>query len=212
MEQGFRSISERTVVEIERKRSRFIGIAAPVPDAESAEAEIARSKVEYPDATHHCYAYRAGLDSLAVRMSDAGEPQGTAGRPILEVIERNEIVNVCVVVVRYFGGTRLGAAGLVRAYSAAAAEAIAEAGVVTFAPHAMIEARIDYADWPRVERALQGGGAKVMRLDYGADVQIQVAAPREKAGEFQELIRHLCAGRCAIQTVGERYLPKNQES
>jgi len=212
LEQVYRSISERSVVEIERKRSRFIGIAAPVETAAGAEAEIARAEAEFPRATHYCYAYRAGLESTAVRMSDAGEPQGTAGRPILEVIERNGLVNVCVVVVRYFGGTLLGAAGLVRAYSAAAAEAVAKAKVVTYALHAVFEACFDYAGWPRAERALTAYGATFLDIAYGAGVEVRVAAPYERRAEFEEVVTHLAARNCRPKPVAERYLPKSPES
>ena len=207
MEATFRSVCAAAEVEIERKRSRFIGIAAPVHSAAEAEAVIGRARERYPDATHHCYAYRADLEALVVRMSDAGEPQGTAGRPILEVLERNALVNVCVVVVRYFGGTLLGAAGLVRAYSAAAAEAVERAGIVPFALHAVLSLEVDYADWPRVERALRDGGAHQLDLAYEANVAVRVAVLRERSAALEGLIRNLTAGRCVPRAVEERYLP-----
>ncbi len=212
MEQGYRSVRKRSAVEIERKRSRFIGIAAPVPDAIGAETEIARAREEYPGASHYCYAYRAGLDALVVRMSDAGEPQGTAGRPMLEVLERNELVNVCVVVVRYFGGTLLGAAGLVRAYSAAASEAVAEAGIVSFAAHVLLRVHFDYADWSRAERALRSSGTLVTGVEYGENVAVEVAAPKERTADFEDLVTQLTAGRSAVHRIGERFLPTAPES
>lgn len=203
---------ERSVVEIERKRSRFIGIAAPVKGADEAEAQIAEARIEYPDATHHCYAYRAGLEGLVVRMSDAGEPQGTAGRPILEVLERNELVNACVVVVRYFGGTLLGAAGLVRAYSAAAAHAVATAGIVPFALHSLLDVFFEYPDWSRIERTLRESDAHILRVEYGMSVEVSIAVEKERAPAFEELMTRSTAGRCVIRLVGQRFLPKIQGS
>src|SRR5690554_203537 len=131
----YRSVAKRTRVEIVIKKSRFIADITPARDEEETEAFLAAVKEEFPTATHHCYAYITGYPGRIVRMNDDGEPSGTAGRPILEVIEREGLTNTMIVVTRYFGGILLGAAGLVRAYARSASEAVAAAGIVTYVLH-----------------------------------------------------------------------------
>src|SRR5659263_673576 len=121
------TVAHEAFVEIEERKSKFIGYVKPVETAEEATAYINEIKSNHKDATHNCYAYYVCKDMFAQRFSDDGEPSGTAGIPILEVIKRNNIQNVVVVVTRYFGGILLGAPGLIRAYSKSASEAIVKA-------------------------------------------------------------------------------------
>ncbi len=123
------------------KGSRFIAWVAPAGDADEAAALVAEARKEHPDATHHCWAYRCGADQ---RFSDDGEPGGTAGRPMLEVILRRDLDYVVTVVIRYFGGTRLGAGGLVRAYSGATARVLDVAGTKTVLQREWLELRVPF--------------------------------------------------------------------
>src|SRR5690606_8036384 len=121
---SYRTLGRFATAEIVIKRSRFMGWGSPVETEEAALELLDRIRSEHPQATHHCYAYRVGLGTETIRFSDDGEPGGTAGRPILEVLQREDLRNALIVVTRYFGGTLLGAAGLVRAYTQAAKLAV----------------------------------------------------------------------------------------
>lgn len=203
---GYRSVASRAEVEVVRKRSRFIGIVTPAQSGEEAEAFLESLRKRFPDATHHCYAYRVERSSL-VRMSDDGEPQGTAGRPILEVIERNELENTCVAVVRYFGGTLLGAGGLTRAYAAAATEGIAAAGIATYVPHALVRFELSYGDWGKVEANLAHLGAHPVDVAFGASVVVEAAVAEAKVGELRGFLRDATAGSAEPAVFDRRYLP-----
>ncbi|MFS8573545.1 MAG: YigZ family protein, partial [Clostridia bacterium] len=203
----YRSAAGPAVYEEIRKRSRFIAYVEPVDTPEQAEAMLARIREQHPGATHVCYAYRAGWPAAVVRMSDDGEPQGTAGRPILDVLERQGVDNTCIAVVRYFGGTLLGAAGLVRAYAAAAAEGLARAGIAEYRLHACLSVRVDYARHGRVERLLEELGARVVSARFTDTVELVVAVPREAAEALEERLADATAGAAAVARAGERYLP-----
>ena len=126
---GYRTIAHESEIEIVIKKSRFIGYAFLVSSAEEANEKLAALRKRQWDASHHCSAYVLGADKQLQKYSDDGEPQGTAGMPILQVLHHKDVTNTMVVVVRYFGGVLLGAGGLVRAYSEAAAKALDAAGL-----------------------------------------------------------------------------------
>lgn len=127
----FKTILQESIAEIEEKKSRFIANIFYIEKASEAEEKIKNIRKKYFDARHHCYAYRIVEDNgMKEKQSDDGEPSGTAGAPMLNILQKNELVNVLVIVTRYFGGTLLGTGGLVRAYSDATLKAIGEAGIV----------------------------------------------------------------------------------
>lgn len=204
--QTYRSAAGPAVYEEIRKKSRFIAYVEPVDGADAAEAMLERIRRKHPDATHVCYAYRAGWPAVTVRMSDDGEPQGTAGRPILEVLERQGVDNTCIAVVRYFGGTLLGAAGLVRAYAACAAEALARAGIATYRLHASLLARLDYAHHRKVERLAQELGARVVETRFSDAVELLLAVRKEKAASVMQHIAEATGGTAHLALAGERYI------
>src|SRR5579872_6230859 len=123
-QETYYTIGKSAMAEFSDRGSKFIAYACPVSNVEEFKLRLGEIKKEHPRATHHCFAYRIGLDGNTHRASDAGEPSGTAGRPILGQIDSRELVNVLVVVVRYFGGTLLGVPGLINAYKSAAALAL----------------------------------------------------------------------------------------
>lgn len=195
-------------VETEVRKSRFIGWAAPAPTEAEAQALIQRARDRYPDATHHCYAYHAGIAGSVVRFHDDGEPAGTAGRPILEVLERRAVRNAVVVVTRYFGGTMLGAAGLVRAYAEGASLALDAAGVgeVHLCFHLVI--RIPYQYWGRVQHALLQSQWRHGAPEFGETVRVEAYAPvGEKAAEFLSHLSEISAGTLSVKTLGHAYMP-----
>ena len=137
------------------EKSRFIATIAPVSTEEEAQAFIQRMSKEFWDATHNCTAYAIGPRQEQQRSSDNGEPSGTAGKPMLEVLKKTTITNVAVVVTRYFGGIKLGAGGLIRAYSHSVAKAVQEGPKLLIAPRQIVSLTIDYSYFGSVERQLQ---------------------------------------------------------
>ena len=137
------------------EKSRFIATIAPVSTEEEAQAFIQRISKEFWDATHNCTAYAIGPRQEQQRSSDNGEPSGTAGKPMLEVLKKTAITNVAVVVTRYFGGIKLGAGGLIRAYSHSVAKAVQEGPKLLIAPRQIVSLTIDYSYFGSVERQLQ---------------------------------------------------------
>lgn len=173
--------------------SRFLGWAGHAPSAEDALRAVARFRRHYPDASHHCFAYRIGDE---MRSSDDGEPGGTAGRPILEVVLKRELDRTAVIVVRYFGGTKLGAGGLVRAYSGTAAKALDAAGTRAVEDTVMLEALIPYPAVDAVKRLLEGTRAATVRSEEfgGEGWRLEVELPEAEADEFRRRLLDITSG------------------
>jgi uncharacterized YigZ family protein len=186
--------------EIVIERSRFIATLAPAPTADAARAFIDAIRAEFPDATHNCWAYVVGPPgtTAAVGMSDAGEPHGTAGRPMLDVLLHSPVGDVAAVVTRYYGGTKLGKGGLVRAYGGAVQHALAElprALRIERTEHALTVA---YGDVEPVRRMLADHGVEVLEETYGADVRYRVAVPAARSGAILAAIVDRTAGRVQV--------------
>ncbi len=177
----FLSIAKPAESEIIEKKSRFIGYACPVETEEEANAFISSIKNKHKEATHNCYAYQMGRQDQLQRSSDDGEPAGTAGRPILEIIKKSGLKNTAVVVTRYFGGILLGAGGLVRAYSKAAQAALAAAGIVEKIPACLYSATMDYSLWGKVEHFLQQRGLQTKEVIFMEKVTALILIPQEEA-------------------------------
>ncbi|WP_107852944.1 YigZ family protein [Oceanimonas marisflavi] len=160
------------VWEQEIKKSRFIACLAHTPDADAAKAFIERLRAEYPDARHHCSAFVAGAadDSQALGFSDDGEPSGTAGRPMLAVLQGAGIGEITAVVVRYFGGIKLGTGGLVRAYGSSVNGALTELTTIEKVIEGRLALSADYSDMAQLESLLAQHGAGWESVDYGAAV------------------------------------------
>lgn len=206
-EESYTSVRKRARVEVEIKKSRFIGDIAPVADEQSALELIEAVRAEFPTATHHCYAYVTGHPGHVVRMNDDGEPSGTAGRPILEVIEREGLTNTVVVVTRYFGGTLLGAAGLVRAYAGTASKAVAAGGVVEYVLHERWRLECDYAHWGKLEFFLRNEEVSVSEPQFGTSVAVEFAVPQQKAAALRKSIDDLLSGTATWHGLPTEFLP-----
>jgi uncharacterized YigZ family protein len=167
--------------EIEIQRSRFLCRLARVPDTEAAAAVVAAVRREHWSATHNCAAFRVGRDGEVQRSSDDGEPAGTAGVPMLEVLLRRGLTDVVAVVTRYFGGVKLGAGGLVRAYGRAVSETIDAVGVLRRVRHTRFLLAVPHADAGRLENALRAAGHPVVDVGYGRDVEITATAADPEA-------------------------------
>ncbi len=200
----FTTIRKEAHVEFEEKRSVFLGHALRTDSEEEAQAFVKRLKKEYQDATHNVFAYLMRGEAVA-RYSDDGEPQGTAGMPVLDVIRKSGARNVTVVVTRYFGGTLLGAGGLVRAYSHAASLAIEAGEIITYAPYTEYELRCGYSEYGKYQVALAAAGAIIDSTDFAADVSIRYAIPATKGDALRAKIVELSYGKDTPSVIGERF-------
>ena len=188
---------------IEEKRSEFIGCAAHVQNEAEAQDFVRRIKAKHHDARHNVFAYVLG--DTVQRYSDDGEPQGTAGIPVLDVLRKSGVTDACIVVTRYFGGILLGAGGLVRAYTAAAKAALDAAGTLTMERRAELRLRLSYADYQKLSAKLDALGAVTDAVDFGSEVTLDVALKVAEKDRFADAVRELFAGRVPVEVCGERY-------
>ena len=186
--------------ELTEKRSRFLGHVRMVESEEEAKAFIAEMKRKYYDARHNCWCY--AVRSGAERYSDDGEPQGSAGIPMLEVLRRRGVTNAVCVVTRYFGGVLLGTGGLLRAYTQSAADALDAAGVAVVRAWTEAEARCSYAQAERMKTEAAALGAVTEDVVYGADVTLKLLIPREKTEAVKARLFDASAGSVRLAVTG----------
>jgi uncharacterized YigZ family protein len=181
-------------------RSRFITTAAPVTSVEEAKAFIAEMRAEFPDATHNCYAFAAGPpgSTAMAGMSDDGEPSGTAGRPMLAVVLGSGIGDLAVVVTRYYGGTKLGTGGLVRAYSGGVKAVLEVLPVGEKVTYATLLATSPYSYVTPVERLLPDYEATIVSRDFAVDVTWQIKTPEERAVSLAAALVELSHGEIEV--------------
>lgn len=166
-------IAQPAEIQLILKKSRFIGQAYPVDTPEQAARVLESVRKQYWDASHNCYAYIVGEAAGQQKFSDDGEPQGTAGMPMLEVLKAQALTNVLVVITRYFGGIQLGAGGLVRAYSRATAMAVEAAGRMEYAVGTLCYLEVDYALWGKVERLLHETPCKIVDTQFAQSIAVK---------------------------------------
>ena len=188
--------------EYEEKKSRFIATLRPVNSIEEASSFIEEMKKRYWDARHNCSAYVIGRNNEITRCSDDGEPSGTAGRPMLEVLTGADLHNAAVVVTRYFGGTLLGTGGLVRAYTQAVKEGIANSVSAVERDGERMMLGLEYGDVDRVLNYLKTKGLSPETSDYGADVTMELIVAAETADAFIKEVTELTAGRVLAEKLG----------
>ncbi len=193
--EGFATLTE--------KRSEFLAYAKPVTTEAEAMAFVEQIRKKYPDARHTVFAYL--LSSGGMRYSDDGEPQGSAGMPVLDIIRKGGFTDAVITVTRYFGGILLGTGGLVRAYSGAAKLAVAEAGVVELIPYDLVRFSVDYSLYQRVLYELKNYLATEENTEFGAEVTLTLALPTEYTRPLQERLVALTNGKVSGEVVGSRY-------
>ena len=196
--------------ELVEKRSRFIGQVWRVSSEEEARRRIEETKKQHSDARHNCWCYL--IRDGAVRYSDDGEPQGTAGQPMLNVFQRESVTNVCCVVTRYFGGVLLGAGGLTRAYTKGAKDALDAVGISTMSLWTLWDVPCTYPLFERVKLEITACGGVVRDTAYGADIRLRAAFPAGGAEQFVPRLTELSAGSLAMEAAGEEFLPGPRES
>lgn len=192
--------------EIVIKKSRFITTLVPINNSAEAEARLQEINKKYSDATHNCYAYISNIIATEQRFSDNGEPQGTAGVPMLEVLKKRRIHLTLAVVTRYFGGVKLGASGLVRAYSDSVSEALDHANVKKFVMSECCSFDVSYGLFSPCVEFIEKYDGKVISIDYGECVRIRYAVPTDRSEELRAKLIDFTAGKVNIEKENSEYI------
>lgn len=201
----YRTIYRGGAGEITEKKSRFIATVIPAAAEEEALEFIESMKKKYWNATHNCFAYIIGVNGELKRCSDDGEPSGTAGRPMLDVLEGEGLRNVAVVVTRYFGGTLLGTGGLVRAYSSAVRAGLEASTVIWKIPGVKLEIRTDYSGLGKIQYILGQRGLKILDSEYTDMVKLHVLIPEEQLQQVEQEIREGTSGQAVQEASAQCY-------
>lgn len=204
----YKSVKQCSEAEYTVNRSRFIGRCFPVDSEEAALCLLGDIRKKHWDATHNCFAYRIG-ENAAARFSDDGEPGGTAGKPIMDVLTGRGLTNVLCVVTRYFGGILLGAGGLVRAYSKSAADAVTKAGMVSYLPGTILDIPMDYSRYGALEGFIRAN-AEVRNVAFAQNVVVTVAVEDTNLLKFMKEVTERSDGRCTPGTIGTGYMKKEE--
>ncbi|MBQ9608119.1 MAG: YigZ family protein [Lachnospiraceae bacterium] len=191
--------------EIVEKKSRFIGQIKPVSSEEEAYAFIDKIKKKHYAARHNCFAFSVGAEQPLLRFSDDGEPQGTAGKPILEVITSSKIHNICIVVTRYFGGTLLGTGGLVRAYTDASKEALSNCETKLMERLVPADIKTNYNDIGKIQYILGNRDVKILDTLYTDDVLIKIHLRKKEADSIIKELTNATSARAEIDIFDEIY-------
>lgn len=201
---SYKTVHHRSRFEFEDRKSVFIGEVLPVNNEADAIAFIESVKKHYPDARHHVYAYVV-RDNAIMRFSDDGEPQGTAGMPILDIIRKKGLTDIVIVVTRYFGGTLLGTGGLVHAYSASAQGAIEDAEIITYDLYTEVSIRVSYSDYQKLSLLFSEFEFRVEDTGYGADVEILGRVLSSSVEIFLKKLTEITSGRAESEILGEKF-------
>lgn len=207
MKDNYRTVFTFGEDEVIINKSRFIGYASPINSEEEALDFIEEIKAKHRDATHNVTAYVMGENSNIQRFNDDGEPSGTAGIPALEVIKKEDLRNVVVVVTRYFGGIKLGGGGLIRAYTKGAKIGIEAATIVDMIVHRKLKIRLDYTLYGKIENHLLVNEYMVDETIFDSSVNITICIDNEEVDEFIKVITDLCSGNLEIEQLELLHLP-----
>ncbi|MCF3179188.1 YigZ family protein [Streptomyces racemochromogenes] len=191
--------------ESEINRSRFLCSLAPAATEQEAQDFIARIRREHPTATHNCFAYVIGADASIQKASDDGEPGGTAGVPMLQMLTRRDIRYAVAVVTRYYGGVKLGAGGLIRAYGGVVGEALDALGTVTRHRYRLATVTVDHQRAGKTQNDLRSTGRAVLDVRYGEAVSIEIGLPEADVDSFRAWLNDVTAGTAGFELGGEAY-------
>ena len=207
---AYRTVSEQSEGRYEVKKSVFISILMHINDEKNALEKIEQLKNEHYKARHHCYAYILGEDKEKLKYYDDGEPSGTAGKPILNVLEKNDLINVLLVVIRYFGGVKLGAAGLTRAYSKVSILAVDANAVIQMIPAVEMNFKFTYSIYGKIENYLADKRYKIIESNYNESVQITVLVPQNDREQLIADITELTNGQYEYMAGKELYIASEE--
>ncbi|MGI5483995.1 YigZ family protein [Streptomyces lavendofoliae] len=205
MQEQYRTVARAGVHETEINRSRFICALAPAATEQEAQDFVARVRGEHPTATHNCFAYVIGADAAVQRASDDGEPGGTAGVPMLQMLLRRDVRYVAAVVTRYYGGVKLGAGGLIRAYGGVVGEALDAVGTLTRQRFRLATVTVDHQRAGKLENDLRATGRAVRDVRYAEAVTIEVGLPGADVDAFRAWLADATAGTACLELGGEAY-------
>ncbi len=206
MKDSYLSVKKPATAEIVIQKSRFICSVAPVNGEDEAKSFVSSVKSKYSDATHNCYAYIADEGGFYIKFSDDGEPQGTAGMPMLEVLKNRKLYKVAVVVTRYFGGVKLGAGGLVRAYSESVCEGLNNAGIVEYVNSQIIRLGVSFSLYPKILKYFNAITNNLLETEFlGDGVSITFAVPIEETNTIKNALLDLSSGKASIEILDNRF-------
>lgn len=200
------TIESEVATEFTEKRSRFIATTSPVKNEEEAKTFIDRIKSKYSDATHNVFAYYIDNGTYA-RYSDDGEPQGTAGLPVLNVLKMSGLSDICTVVTRYFGGILLGAGGLVRAYSSAAKKSLDACVTVVYKDYSVLGGTLSYSEYQKLLKVIEAKGIGVDKAEFGETVSVIISALSENEKSVFDLFRDLTLGKSDLEVLKHEERP-----
>jgi len=190
-EDVYLSIDSRSEGQYKAKGSKFIAIAFPVKTEAEVKAKLQEVRKSYHDARHHCYAYRLGFDKSAYRFNDDGEPSGTAGRPIFGQIQSKDLTNILIIVVRYFGGTKLGVSGLITAYKTAAHEALEESSIRSHTVNDVYEVSFEYPLMNKVMRIVKDEQLIVTNQDFQISCKLSFKVRKKESNRLYDKFKKL---------------------
>lgn len=205
MQEQYRTVARAGMHESEINRSRFLCSLAPAATEQEAQDFVARVRKEHPTATHNCFAYVIGADASVQKAGDDGEPGGTAGVPMLQMLLRREVRYVAAVVTRYYGGVKLGAGGLIRAYGGVVGEALDALGTLTRQRFRLATIRVDHQRAGKLENDLRATGRDVRDVRYAEGVTIEIGLPDADVAAFTAWLADATAGSATLELGGEAY-------
>lgn len=205
MQDEYRTVAREGVHETEINRSRFLCTLAPAATEEEAQAVIARVRRAHADATHNCYAYVIGADASVQKAADDGEPGGTAGVPMLQMLLRRDIRYAVAVVTRYYGGVKLGAGGLIRAYGGSVGEALDALGTRTRRRFRLASVTVGHERAGRLQNDLRAAGRTIRDVHYGERVTLDIGLPDAEVEAFRGWLADATAGEAEFRSGGEAY-------
>ncbi|OWA02285.1 YigZ family protein [Streptomyces sp. CS227] len=205
MQDEYRTVAREGVHETEINRSRFLCTLAPAATEEEAQAVIARVRRAHADATHNCYAYVIGADASVQKAADDGEPGGTAGVPMLQMLLRRDIRYAVAVVTRYYGGVKLGAGGLIRAYGGSVGEALDALGTRTRRRFRLASVTVGHERAGRLQNDLRAAGRTIRDVHYGERVTLYIGLPDAEVEAFRSWLADATAGEAEFRAGGEAY-------
>ncbi len=206
----YKTINDTTIAEIIIKKSRFICILMPLNQMQDIDTGRDEVRQKYPGANHYCFAYRLRQDgSILERCSDDGEPGGTAGWPMLNVLAQNDLENIMAIVVRYFGGTLLGTGGLVKAYTQSVQSALNKARIISMEYSQKIILTLDYSYYGISENYLSNIINKVADIQYAEQVRLEVWVAVDKLGTFVAKVEDLSSGTAKVEMGEQGFVPNN---
>ncbi|OIL37757.1 YigZ family protein [Oenococcus oeni] len=201
------TVKQNSTKELIIKKSRFIADIYPLKEEQEAKKIIENVRKKNPNANHVVFAYTVGLNREIQRMSDNGEPVGTAGKPVLDAITKNNLINVLITVTRYFGGIKLGAGGLIRAYSQSASQTIENAQLATLVNYDRLQLIFDYSLIDKIKYFIEKQKAVVMETNYQTKVQAVILVETSDSKNFQKRLIDLFSGRIIVKKINEELRP-----